>query len=137
MLIPSERLILVNAAETDPSRGRRRWRFTIGHELGHWICHAKGMAEAPTYCRAKDLSHAADRAIEREANIFGAELLMPEAAVRKAWAVSASALDVADRLGVSPLAAHWRLHSFGLMESPAAATGPRGDSTTIRTSEGR
>ena len=39
-----------------------------------------------TYCRAKDLSQDADRALEREANVFGAELLMPEAAVREAWA---------------------------------------------------
>ena len=33
MLLPSERRILVNAAEPDPRR-----RFTIAHELGHWIC---------------------------------------------------------------------------------------------------
>ena len=33
---------------------------------------------------SQDLSQAADRDLEREANVFGAELLMPEAAVREA-----------------------------------------------------
>src|SRR2546421_8434715 len=42
LLIPAERLILLNAAErasgrTDPPL--RRFRFTVAHELGHWVCH--------------------------------------------------------------------------------------------------
>jgi len=42
MLIPSERLIVVNAAEaTSGDTPTRRHRFTIAHELGHWICHAQ------------------------------------------------------------------------------------------------
>ena len=52
MLIPAERLILVNASEAmSGDTPTRRHRFTIAHELGHWICHAKGMQQAPTYCR--------------------------------------------------------------------------------------
>ena len=44
MLIPAERLILVNASEAmSGDTPTRRHRFTIAHELGHWICHAKGM----------------------------------------------------------------------------------------------
>jgi IrrE N-terminal-like domain len=119
MLIPAERLILVNAAEA--TRGEtptRRHRFTIAHELGHWICHARGIDEAPTFCRAKDLSQDADRALEREANVFGAELLMPEAAVRDAWAAFPDATELAERFGVSALAAQWRLYSFGLGPKP-------------------
>ena len=47
MLIPAERLILVNAAEAmSGETPTRRHRFTIAHELGHWVCHAKGMADA-------------------------------------------------------------------------------------------
>ena len=41
MLIPAERLILVNASEAmSGDIPTRRHRFTIAHELGHWICHA-------------------------------------------------------------------------------------------------
>jgi hypothetical protein len=57
--------------------------------------------------------------VEREANVFGAELLMPVAAVRKAWAAFPDAAEVAARFEVSALAAQWRSHSFGLTERPS------------------
>jgi hypothetical protein len=121
MLVPAKRLILVNAAEaTNGDVPIRRHRFTIAHELGHWICHAHSeAAEAPTFCRSRDLSQDADRDLEREANVFGAELLMPEGAVREAWAALPDPEKVAARFVVSALAAQWRLYSFGLAERPA------------------
>jgi hypothetical protein len=122
MLIPSERLIVVNAAEAvSGDTPTRRHRFTIAHELGHWICHARPdpHAAAPSYCRTLDVSHHTDRDLEREANVFGAELLMPEAAVREAWAGVPDVDEVAERFEVSALAAQWRLYSFGLAERPA------------------
>ncbi|HET9850931.1 MAG TPA: ImmA/IrrE family metallo-endopeptidase, partial [Candidatus Limnocylindrales bacterium] len=93
VLIPSERLIVVNAAEANGDVPTRRHRFTIAHELGHWICHAQqGVGEeAPTFCRSRDLAQDVDRDLEREANVFGAELLMPEAAMREAWAAAPDA----------------------------------------------
>jgi hypothetical protein len=119
ILIPSERLIRVNASEAmSGDTPTRRIRFTIAHELGHWICHARGLDDAPTYCRSQDLAEDADRALEREANVFGAELLMPEAAVREAWAAFPDASRLASRFAVSSLAAQWRLYSFGLVEQP-------------------
>ena len=120
MLIPSERLILVNAAEAmSGETPTRRHRFTIAHELGHWVCHAKSMAEAPTYCRSQDLAQDADRAREREANVFGAELLMPEEAIRAAWRGKPDLGELAAYFAVSALAASWRLYSFELAERPA------------------
>ena len=119
MLIPAKRLIVVNASEAmSGDTPTRRHRFTIAHELGHWICHAKGATDqAATYCRAKDLSQNANRALEREANVFGAELLMPEAAVREAWTALADAAEIASTFHVSAMAAQWRLYSFGLVDS--------------------
>ena len=122
MLVPAERLIVVNAAEAmSGETPTRRHRFTIAHELGHWICHAHDSLgeEQPTYCRSQDISQDTDRDLEREANVFGAELLMPEAAVREAWAAFPDTAEVAARFEVSALAAHWRLYSFGLAEKPA------------------
>jgi Zn-dependent peptidase ImmA (M78 family) len=122
MLVPSQRLIVVNATEAMSSdTPTRRQRFTVAHELGHWICRAQrgAITEAPTYCRSLDLSQDADRDLEREANVFGAELLMPEAAVREAWAEVADPAEVAARFEVSTLAAQWRLYSFELVEKPA------------------
>jgi len=121
MLIPTDRLVLVNASESmSGETPTRRHRFTIAHELGHWICHARRGAEpAASYCRAKDLSEDADRELEREANVFGAELLMPEAAIRAAWAAFPDPAAIAAHLDVSALATQWRLYSFGLAERPA------------------
>jgi hypothetical protein len=119
MLIPSERLILVNAAEAiSGETPTRRHRFTIVHELGHWLCHANSQESAPTYCRSQDLVHDTGKALEREANVFGAELLMPESAVRAVWAESPDKASLAARFDVSALAAQWRLYSFGLFERP-------------------
>jgi hypothetical protein len=122
MLLPAKRRIVLNAAEAmHGDVPIRRQRFTIAHEIGHWVCHClEGAAEtsAPSYCRPVDMTDAADRALEREANVFAAELLMPESAVRTAWHETKDAEQVAVILDVSQLAARWRLYSFGLLEDP-------------------
>lgn len=92
MLLPAKRVILVNAEEVTAAPGEqpiRRFRFTIAHELGHWMCHVLGMGGAfatkPTFCRAIDPRLDVDRTLEREANGVAAELLMSEEAVRVLW----------------------------------------------------
>src|SRR5690348_11913762 len=120
MLLPAERLIRINAAEGPRNEPPlRRFRFTIAHELGHWICHAlEGADSAVSYCRPIDLTEAADRSLEREANVFAAELLMPENAVRVAWSELGDIDQVASRFDVSPSAMRWRLYSFDLVLEP-------------------
>jgi hypothetical protein len=108
MLLPAERRILVNAGESEP-----RQRFTIAHELGHWVCQCLDGTTAPVFCRDKDVSAAANRGLEREANVFAAELLMPRAAV------IVSGDGGSERFGVSKEAFAWRLHSFDLGPAPA------------------
>jgi Zn-dependent peptidase ImmA (M78 family) len=121
MLLPAQRLIRINAAEGPRNEApMRRFRFTIAHELGHWICHAvEGAEPAISYCRAIDLTESADRSLEREANVFAAELLMPEGAVRASWAELQSPDALASRFDVSPTAMRWRLYSFGLTSAPS------------------
>jgi hypothetical protein len=109
MLLPAERRILVNASEPETRR-----RFTVAHELGHWICQCVGAASPqPVYCRAEEIGVDPDaKALEREANIFAANLVMPEAAVRAAGGEN--------RFGVSDEALAWRLYNLGLrQERPA------------------
>jgi hypothetical protein len=116
MLIPATREIVLSAAERSYP-GRQR--FTLAHEVGHWICHvAHKETAAPVYCRAADVEPGADRMLEREANIFAAELLMPPTAVRTAWPGDVDS--AAERFGVSGPAMHWRAYSFGLVERPPA-----------------
>jgi len=80
LLIPAERRVVLRAGEPPTRR-----RFTLAHEGGHWVCQVKEGHEAPVYCRAADVAPTADRALEREANVFAAELLMPEPAVQAAF----------------------------------------------------
>jgi Zn-dependent peptidase ImmA (M78 family) len=63
------------------------------------------------------LSEASDRTLEREANIFAAELLMPEPAVREVWEKLGDVAACAARFDVSPTAMHWRLFNTGLVEA--------------------
>lgn len=89
-----------------PGRGHGRRRFSIAHELGHYLLHrdliAAGIPLGPEH--------------EREANEFAAELLMPEEVIRRTamnqleelkhrFLVSGGALQVRlERLGVLPRA---------------------------------
>jgi IrrE N-terminal-like domain len=111
MLLPATRTIWLNASEPEPRR-----RFTLAHELGHWVCQCLEGKVAPVMCRPKDVSAAADRALEREANIFAAELLMPEPSVRVAHRSGFGAA----RFAVSDEAMQWRLYSFGLRDERPA-----------------
>jgi hypothetical protein len=110
LLYPAERAVYVNAKDTPARR-----RFTLAHEVGHWICQCLEGRGAPLMCRAEDVEPDADRTLEREANIFAAELLMPEPAVREA----AEDANAAVRFGVSAEAMQWRLYGFGLAKRPA------------------
>lgn len=114
MLVPAERRVYVNASDI-----AQRRRFTLAHEVGHWVCQCVDGRGAPLMCRAEEVSlDPAVKALEREANVFAAELLMPEEAVRSAWAGSIP--ESAERFGVSEEAMHWRLYNFRLVTEPPA-----------------
>ncbi|WP_308515744.1 ImmA/IrrE family metallo-endopeptidase [Sphingomonas flavescens] len=73
--------------------GRRRARFSIGHELGHFLMPSHMPREGQSFaCLADDLrlgdAREQDRARrkEAEANKFAAELLMPAAKVKSRFA---------------------------------------------------
>jgi Zn-dependent peptidase ImmA (M78 family) len=113
LLYPGDRLIVLNADESPVRR-----RFTLAHEIGHWVCQCLEGTEAPVFCRHQDVAVSTDRALEREANIFAAELLMPADAVVALYA--SAPFDVAERLAVSGPALGWRLYNLGLVvDKPA------------------
>jgi Zn-dependent peptidase ImmA (M78 family) len=113
MLFPARRRIVLSAAH-ERELGPRR-RFTLAHEVGHWICHClEGERAEEVFCRPVDVTEATDRDLEREANVFAAELIMPEPLVRKEWGGHPSVVDMAWRFQVSEPAMHWRLYNIGL-----------------------
>src|SRR5215212_1431503 len=77
MLLPARGEIWVNAEEARQWPPRRR--FTIGHELGHWVMHRTG--QESLFCRRTSVDEAPAapaRDIEEEASAFAAALLMPQ-----------------------------------------------------------
>jgi len=113
-LMPAHRLIRVNADEPPERR-----RFTVAHEIAHWVVHCSEERErAPIMCRLVAEEGAADRR-EREANVFAADLLMPEDAVRHRFdLLGPHAEPLAHEFGVSLDAMRWRLYNLELGPHP-------------------
>jgi Zn-dependent peptidase ImmA (M78 family) len=65
---------IICVSDRDMELGRRR--FAIAHELGHWHCH-KNISQA-WLCTADSIHAYKGSSIEKEANAFAAELLMPK-----------------------------------------------------------
>lgn len=123
MLVPWRREIWLNADEARQSVGRRR--FTVAHEIGHWICHCRRSGGDEILCRAADVATEAPAdPREREANVFAAELLMPEQEIHAHHRDGMTAAEMADSFGVSELAMLWRLYNFHLIDEPPAPEVP-------------
>lgn len=111
-----------HAIVLDGGGDERRRRFTIAHEIGHFVLH-------PGCVRPErgGLVNEAIRAREREADAFAAELLMPAHLVRQAVGEQgADPVRLADRFQVSAKAMHVRLQRLRL--TPGDADLPRGAS---------
>ena len=67
-----ERKVLVNS-----SHPRQRQRFTVAHEIGHFVLHS---TNETSFCRVRALGRE-----EREADYFAARFLMPTEAVLDTW----------------------------------------------------
>lgn len=116
--------ILVNSAEIV-----ERQHFTMAHEFGHYFLHNEWMRKnnekafvdgSESYesvmFRAALVSDE-QREMEREANNFAAELLMPEEKIREAWEATGGRRSVefyADMFAVSVSAMAIRMERLGL-----------------------
>ena len=116
MLLPGRHEIWVSRHETWERR-----RFSVAHEIGHFLLHAAGGDEAAVYCRAGDLRpdpESPERLREREANRFAAELLMPEALVEQEVArIGPDPMVLAPMFAVSDIAMGFRLVNLGHLEA--------------------
>ena len=95
--------------------GPRRQRFTLAHEIAHYVLHRDLIGDGVT-----DLGLYRSRlggAVERQANRYAANILMPAALVREAWRQYGTPGQVAIRFEVSDDAARIRLAELGLLGS--------------------
>ena len=101
-----------------------RRRFTIAHELGHFVMHGGTYVDKGTAVKFRGPRRGSgSQREEREANRFAAALLMPKDWIKAA--VLETSLDpatdsglqgLADDFGVSSLAMSYRLSNLGLLE---------------------
>ncbi len=106
---------------------KTRQHFTLAHELGHYFLHQdKLKIESAIIDRGDSLdstkmlfrlSDQESSQIEKEANNFAAELIMPENLVREVWGKVKDIEETAEIFDVSPLAMSIRLERLKLLES--------------------
>ncbi|HEU5118080.1 MAG TPA: ImmA/IrrE family metallo-endopeptidase [Isosphaeraceae bacterium] len=130
-----------------------RRRFTVAHELGHYCLHlapALTQSDLPagelvqSDAEIRESGEANLAAMERQANRFAAELLMPEATCRALFDRARSRYGTTQRflvhqlsgeLLVSPEAMEWRLYGLGLVGKPRRKGRGRGLEEAPKTSE--
>ncbi len=82
-LIPEKKLVVLNERHVErlEEKGGRLRRYTVGHEVGHWILHADAMRSGTLslfdgeriWCR-----NGSPNPVERQAEMFSASLLIPK-----------------------------------------------------------
>ncbi|MDQ0284455.1 ImmA/IrrE family metallo-endopeptidase [Rhodococcoides fascians] len=101
--------IYLNAGEADV-----RQRFTLAHELGHYVQRNGDTSAMAFVDERSDLASSGTDSQEVWANRFAAELLMPAAIVKKWWADGRSPDQIRRKFGVSSAAIDFRLANLGL-----------------------
>lgn len=96
-----------------------RQRFTLAHEVGHLALGHLRAGKMMFRDPAANFSSSNNKAVEREANKFAAELLMPADTLK--YAIEHRGLYSIDRLaslfGVSQVAMNYRLENLGLLHA--------------------
>ena len=99
-----------------------RQRFTLAHELGHFLYHShligEGVDDDKAYRSVPDgrfYNQSIGSREETEANRFAASILMPREAVDLAWTELRDAEQMAKRFQVSKAAMQIRLEGLGLL----------------------
>ncbi len=118
LLVVDAREIWVNRDEAAASPGRRR--FTVGHELGHWVLHRE--PHRRVFCRshavALDALDGDAPDMEEEASLFAGGLLFPDVLVRMEHArLGGDLQQLCERFGGSRVATERAL--FRAIRSPA------------------
>lgn len=108
---------IIYVAEDDDIK---RQAFTIAHEIGHSKLSHKGQNQEGFFIlyrkKAYDFKNDDSGSIERQANWFAANLLMPSDAVREMWSITKNISHLCRFFGVSRAAMSYRLINLGLAD---------------------
>lgn len=112
--------ILIESALLAKNR-ENRLRFTMAHEIAHWILHQEVYTNGHQESVACQTSYKSSEKVERQADYLAAALLMPYGRVKLAFARLGNTLvheavvyQLADQFRVSPEAMAYRLRGLNL-----------------------
>ncbi len=103
------------------SPGRRH--FSFWHEVGHYLLHRTRLERGPLSCSHAPHQRRLEPALEREADSFAVNLMMPAQWVRRSLEDRPSVAALARDFGVTPRAMQRRLRELGL-RALAETAGP-------------
>lgn len=97
-----------------------RKRFSIAHEIGHFLLHKDlpfidFFPGGETFYREGVKDEKLEN-LEKEANYFAANLLMPKEKVKEIWSLSTEPLEIAKKFDVSEVSMTFRLKNLGLLK---------------------
>lgn len=98
----------------NPFEPETRQRFTIAHELGHILMGHIQPGQRAHRDPLRRYDDYYERPMERQANDFAAQLLMPESVVRSAAKSAPSSRELARQFKVSPDAMGYRVKNLGV-----------------------
>jgi hypothetical protein len=137
-LVPAKRQVILNERHVADleDKGSRLLRYTIGHEVGHWILHAEAARSGALplfdgeriWCRDKSRDP-----IERQAEMFSAALLIPRDQLKEevptnVWSGWRPVYRLADKFQVHVTPMRIRLEQLGwahLDEDDNPHSGPK------------
>jgi len=94
-----------------------RKRFSIAHEIGHFLTHKdRAFVDAFTAGETFYRDGTGDEQLEKEANFFAANLLMPAEKIKEVWALSSNPSEMARKFDVSEVSMTFRLKNLGLID---------------------
>lgn len=99
--------IAVNA-----NHSQNRQTFTIAHELGHFYLHSHKRKNFTETKLSENLYSFGEVLMEREANLFASEILIPEEVLEKMLSKKYNYFRISNIVGVSVEALKWRIHRY-------------------------
>lgn len=115
--------ILIEAALLDSPMLYGRFRFTLAHELAHWILHKQLFTGTGVAAATYELDGYSDNSVEWQANYLGKAILMPNGQVKRGFYQARSenrttagiVSSLAETFAVSRQAMEIRLKELGLI----------------------
>ncbi|MCH8195853.1 MAG: ImmA/IrrE family metallo-endopeptidase [Chloroflexi bacterium] len=100
-----------------------RRHFSFWHEVGHYLIHRPRLSSGLLACPHPASPRMADLDLEREADIFAANVMMPADWVRRSHRRQSTLQALARDFGVTPTAMMRRLRELGLRPVASSAGG--------------